>query len=96
MLLRPRNPPKVWWVESGAGLLVVLRLIPLRLAGQAVREGTDVYLFLIGMMLLSALGAEHGVFDLASSKASRIAQVAELVTEVAIIRSAWQKRFGNQ
>lgn len=69
MLVRPRGIAEVWWVGSGACLLVVLRLIPLRLAGHAIAEGLDVYLFLIGMMLLSALALEHGVFDWLSSVA---------------------------
>ena len=47
----------------------MLRLIPLSLAGKAIGEGTDVYLFLIGMMLLSELAREHGVFDWVSSSA---------------------------
>jgi Na+/H+ antiporter NhaD/arsenite permease-like protein len=47
---------------------------PLRLAGHAVVEGTDVYLFLIGMMLLSELAREHGVFDWLSSVAVRSAR----------------------
>lgn len=69
MLIRPRNIPEVYWVGGGAILLVVLRLIPLKLAGKAVAEGFDVYLFLIGMMLLSELSREHGVFDWLSSAA---------------------------
>ncbi len=52
MLVRPRNIPEVFWVGSGALLLLVLRLIPLRLALGAVAKGSDVYFFLIGMMLL--------------------------------------------
>ena len=63
MLLRPRNIPEVWWIGIGAALLVVLRLIPLRLAGHAIAEGSDVYLFLAGMMLLAELAQIHGVFD---------------------------------
>lgn len=63
MLVRPRDLPEVWWVGSGAALLVLLRLIPIRSAGKAVAQGTDVYLFLIGMMLLSELAKENGVFD---------------------------------
>ncbi len=62
---------EVYWIGEGAVLLVVLRLVPLALAGKAVAEGTDVYLFLIGMMLLSELGREHGVFDWLSSAAVR-------------------------
>jgi arsenical pump membrane protein len=69
MLLRPRNIAEVYWVGGGAILLVVLRLIPLKLAGKAAVEGSDVYLFLIGMMLLSELAREHGVFDWLSSAA---------------------------
>jgi len=69
MLLRPRNIPEVYWISGGAVLLVVLRLIPLSLAGKALGEGTDVYLFLIRMMLLSELAREHGVFDWLSSTA---------------------------
>jgi len=69
MLARPRNIPEVYWVGGGAILLIVLRLIPLKLAGKAAAEGSDVYLFLIGMMLLSELAREHGVFDWLSSAA---------------------------
>jgi arsenical pump membrane protein len=69
MLIRPRNIPEVYWVGGGAVLLVVLRLIPLSLAGRAAAEGYDVYLFLIGMMLLSELAREQGVFDWLSSAA---------------------------
>ena len=63
MLIRPKNLPEVYWVGAGASLLVLLRLIPLRLAGKAIAEGSDVYFFLIGMMLLSALARDNGVFD---------------------------------
>src|ERR1700722_9848962 len=69
MLIRPRGIPEVYWVGGGAILLIVLRLIPLQLAGKAAAEGSDVYLFLIGMMLLSELAREHGVFDWLSSAA---------------------------
>jgi arsenical pump membrane protein len=73
MLLRPWGIAEVWWIGGGALLLVVLRLIPIDLAGKAVAEGTDVYLFLIGMMLLSELAREHGVFDWVASVAVRSA-----------------------
>jgi arsenical pump membrane protein len=69
MLIRPRDIPEVYWVGGGAILLIVLRLIPLQLAGKAAAEGSDVYFFLIGMMLLSELAREHGVFDWLSSAA---------------------------
>ena len=74
MLLRPRGIPEVVWVGSGALLLVLLRLIPLRLAGKAIAQGSDVYLFLIGMMLLSALARNNGVFDWVASESVEIAR----------------------
>ena len=73
MLIRPRGFAEVYWIGGGALLLVVLRLVPLKLAGKAIAEGSDVYLFLIGMMLLSELAREHGVFDWLSSVAIRSA-----------------------
>ncbi len=69
MLLRPRNIAEVYWVGAGALLLVLTRLIPLSLAGRAIAEGTDVYLFLAGMMLLSELARAHGLFDWIASVA---------------------------
>lgn len=73
MLVRPKNLPEVYWVGAGAALLVLLRLIPLRLAGKAIAEGSDVYFFLIGMMLLSALARENGVFDWVASTSIKAA-----------------------
>src|ERR1700734_2361404 len=74
MLIRPRDIAEVYWVGGGALLLLILRLIPLRLGGKAAAEGSDVYLFLAGMMLLSELAREHGVFDWLSSVAVRSAK----------------------
>ena len=74
MLIRPGDIPEVYWVGGGALLLIVLRLIPIDLAGKAAVEGSDVYLFLIGMMLLSELAREQGVFDWLSSAALKGAQ----------------------
>jgi arsenical pump membrane protein len=71
MLVRPRGIPEVWWISGGAVLLLALRLVPLKLAVQAVAKGSDVYLFLIGMMLLSELAREQGVFDWVASVAVR-------------------------
>nr|WP_246347037.1 arsenic transporter [Sphingomonas jinjuensis] len=60
---RPMRWPEWIWAVAGAVLLVVLGLVPLGAAGHAVGEGLDVYLFLIGMMLLSEVARLHGVFD---------------------------------
>jgi arsenical pump membrane protein len=71
MLVRPRGIPEVWWISGGVLLLIALRLVPLKLAGRAVAKGSDVYLFLIGMMLLSEVAREQGVFDWVASVAVR-------------------------
>ncbi|HWG19526.1 MAG TPA: arsenic transporter [Terracidiphilus sp.] len=69
MLVRPRRIAEVYWIAAGAVLLLVLRLIPLQLAGRAIAEGTDVYLFLAGMMLLSEMARIFLVFDWVASVA---------------------------
>ncbi len=74
LLIRPKGIPEVYWAAGGALLLVVLRLTPVKLASRAVAEGTDVYLFLVGMMLLSELAKENGVLDWLSSVAMRSAK----------------------
>ncbi|MDR5880693.1 arsenic transporter [Caballeronia sp. LZ032] len=63
VILRPFRWPEAVWAVAGAIMLVVLGLIPAQLAWQAIGKGTDVYLFLIGMMLLSELGRREGLFD---------------------------------
>jgi arsenical pump membrane protein len=67
MLIRPRNIPEVYWISAGVLALLIFRLVPLQLAAHAVTKAMDVCLFLIGMMLLSELAREHGVFDWLSS-----------------------------
>jgi arsenical pump membrane protein len=74
MLIRPRGIAEVYWISGGAALLVVLRLVSLDVAWKAIARGSDVYFFLIGMMLLSELAREHGVFDWLSSVAVRSAK----------------------
>jgi arsenical pump membrane protein len=63
VVLRPFNLAEAVWAVVGAGLLVALGLIsvPEALAGAA--KGTDVYLFLFGMMLLAEIAREEGLFD---------------------------------
>jgi arsenical pump membrane protein len=74
MLVRAKNIPEVYWIAAGVILLLSFRLEPFSSALSAAKKGTDVYLFLIGMMLLSELSAKHGVFDWLSSEAMRHAR----------------------
>jgi arsenical pump membrane protein len=74
MLLRPWRIGEAIWIGAGAVLLILFRLIPIRLAAQAVGKGTDVYFFLIGMMLLAELARHEGVFDWVADIAVRRAR----------------------
>ncbi len=74
ILFRPREWPEAIWACSGALLLVLFRLIPLASAGSAIAKGSDVYLFLTGMMLLAELARAQSVFDWVAGKASEAAK----------------------
>ena len=73
MLVRPRDIPEAYWIGGGVSVLLVLRLITPQLAIRAAGESLDVCLFLAGMMLLSEVARERGVFDWVSFKAVRAA-----------------------
>jgi arsenical pump membrane protein len=63
ILFRPRGWPEAVWACLGALLLVLFRMLPFHDAWKAIGKGTDVYLFLAGMMLLAELARREGVFD---------------------------------
>lgn len=63
VVARPKNWPEAWWAVSGALALVLFALLSPTDALAAVAKGTDVYLFLIGMMLLAELARREGLFD---------------------------------
>jgi len=70
ILIRPWRIGEVWWAGGGAVLLVIAHLIPFQQAMRAIFKGADVYLFLAGMMILSELAREEGVFDWIASVAA--------------------------
>ncbi|MBN9019118.1 MAG: arsenic transporter [Rhizobiales bacterium] len=74
VILRPWRLPEAVWAVSGAVLLVVLGLLPFSDAVLGVRKGTDVYLFLIGMMTLAELARKEGLFDWLATIAVRHAR----------------------
>jgi arsenical pump membrane protein len=63
VIIRPGRWPEAVWAVAGAFALLVCGLLSASTALQAVFEGTDVYLFLTGMMLLSELARREGLFD---------------------------------
>jgi arsenical pump membrane protein len=62
VILRPFNLPEAMSAVTGAVLLVALGLISTPDALTGVAKGTDVYLFLFGMMLLAEIAREEGLF----------------------------------
>jgi arsenical pump membrane protein len=74
VILRPRRLPEAIWAVAGAMALVLLGLLSWRDAARAVGQGTDVYLFLIGMMLLAELARQEALFDWLAAFAVRRAR----------------------
>ena len=70
VIVRPFAWPEFVWATAGAVLLVAFGLLPLSDALAGVAKGTDVYLFLIGMMLLAELARQEGLFDWLAAKAA--------------------------
>jgi arsenical pump membrane protein len=71
VIARPFDWPEAVWAVVGSLVLLIFRLIPIHLAGEAVLKGTDVYLFLIGMMLLAEFARREGLFDWIAAYAVR-------------------------
>ncbi len=74
VILRPFDWPEAIWAVSGAVLLVALRLLSPGDALTGVLSGTDVYLFLAGMMLLSEIARTEGLFDWLAAVATKRAK----------------------
>jgi arsenical pump membrane protein len=71
VIARPKRTTEAMWAVAGAAMLVVCSLLPASAALAAVLAGTDVYLFLIGMMLLAEIAREEGLFDWLAAYAVR-------------------------
>ena len=74
VIIRPFDWPEFIWAMTGAILLVALGLLSASEAWAGVSKGVDVYLFLIGMMLLAELAREEGLFDWLAAGAARLAK----------------------
>jgi arsenical pump membrane protein len=69
VIARPWNLPEFVWAVMGAALLVLLNLMPWQEALAAAGKGMDVYLFLIGMMLLAEVARKEGLFGWLAAQA---------------------------
>jgi arsenical pump membrane protein len=71
VLARPFRIAEAWWAMLGAALLLLTGQLNLAEFGRAVGQGTDVYLFLIGMMLVAEMARTTGLFDWIAAQAVR-------------------------
>lgn len=74
VIIRPFKILEAIWAVSGAVALVVLQFISPTEALSGINKGTDVYLFLIGMMLLAETAREEKLFDWLAAHATKMAK----------------------
>jgi arsenical pump membrane protein len=63
VILQPFKLPEAIWAVGGAALLLALQVITPEEVLSGAIKGIDVYLFLIGMMLLAEIAREEALFD---------------------------------
>lgn len=71
VVIRPFRLPEAVWAVAAAVLLLAFGLISLDQAWAGVAKGTDVYLFLVGMMLIAEIAREEKLFDWLAAIATR-------------------------
>jgi len=74
VIIRPFKIPEAIWAVAGAVLLIILRLILPSEGVKGIANGTDVYLFLTGMMLLAETAREEKLFDWLAAHATKMAK----------------------
>jgi len=74
VLLRPRGWHEAWWTSGGAALLLALRLVKPERALKVAAVGRGALLFLLGLLLLSALLDRSGFFGWAALSCARLAR----------------------
>ncbi|TWI94793.1 arsenical pump membrane protein [Mucilaginibacter frigoritolerans] len=74
VIIKPFKIPEVIWAVLGAAVLLLSGLISFTEGWLGVTKGTDVYLFLTGMMLLAETAREEKLFDWLAAHATRMAK----------------------
>jgi arsenical pump membrane protein len=74
VIVRPFKISEAVWALAGAVLLLVLGFISFSDGLTGIGRGTDVYLFLTGMMLLAETAREEKLFDWLAAHATRMAK----------------------
>jgi len=71
VILRPYGLHEAIPAAAGALALVLFGLLPLRAAWRGIGQGVDVYLFLIGMMLLAEIARREQLFSWLAARLAR-------------------------
>ena len=74
VIIRPYKVHEAVWALSGAILLILFGLITLSDGIAGINKGTDVYLFLTGMMLLAETAREEKLFNWLAAHATKLAK----------------------
>jgi arsenical pump membrane protein len=74
VITRPYKVPEVVWAVSGAAILLIAGLISPSEGFAGIARGTDVYLFLTGMMLFAETAREEKLFDWLAAHATHAAR----------------------
>ncbi len=71
VLIRPRGWNEAWWTAGGGVVMLLLHLETPGEAWQVTRAGSDVLLFLLALLLFSALLETSGFFEWAAIQAAQ-------------------------
>jgi arsenical pump membrane protein len=71
VIIRPFSWPEAIWAVLGGGVLLAPHLIGFDTVRTGVLKGTDVYLFLLGVMLLAETARQEGLFDWLAALATK-------------------------
>ena len=63
IIIRPYRLAEFYWALGGSALLLIFGLLSPAEAFAGITKGADVYLFLIGMMLMGEIAKEEKLFD---------------------------------
>ncbi|MDB5115573.1 MAG: arsenic transporter, partial [Mucilaginibacter sp.] len=74
VIIRPFKITEMVWAVAGAAILLIFGLLQPAEGLKGVLKGTDVYLFLTGMMLLAETAREEKLFDWLAAHATRQAK----------------------
>jgi arsenical pump membrane protein len=74
VIIRPFKVPEFIWALTGAIVLLISGLISPAEGLSGASKGTDVYLFLTGMMLLAETAREEKLFDWLAAHATKMAK----------------------